>query len=460
MDVHIVFLLMIMVADARDIYEKIGYFWHITDIHYDSLYHNGARKGCWKAEHEGGNSASRLQRGPAGRFGDYSCDASWDLIESAAQMMKSKHNDVNVEFILWTGDSLSHFTKHHQDTKKLETLQNLTDLLHKTFSSQFVFPALGHDDPSSRKKMGEMWSRWFPADSLKTFVQGGYYMFERKTEKLQIVVLNTNLMRKGENDVDAAKQWDWLLAVMRKLKKNGETAYLVGHMAPGCDERQRAIQGTHSQAFTDYYNKKYLSLVRQFSEIIVGQFFGHLHSDTFRVIYNERGHPASWAMLAPALTPRRTADGPNNPGLRLYKFNQNTGQILDYTQYYLDLTTANLDNQAKWSVEYNFSAHYMINNITPLALHNLAEKLSNASGDNPTFNRYYRANSVRFHSNQHSSCDATCAHAHYCGITRLDYQEHEHCLKTAASVVASYSLTSTPLNCFSLLSLFAIFKVR
>ncbi|XP_044756702.1 acid sphingomyelinase-like phosphodiesterase 3b isoform X2 [Coccinella septempunctata] len=401
-----------------------------------------------------------MQRGPVGRFGDYSCDASWDLIESAAHMMKSRPN-VNVEFVLWTGDSLSHSTKHHQDINKLELLQNITDLLHKTFSSQFVFPALGHDDPSSRKKMGEMWSRWFPADSLKTFVQGGYYIIERKTEKLQIVVLNTNLMRKADNDPEAARQWEWLEGVMKKLKRNMETAYLVGHMAPGCDERQRtALPGTHSQAFTDFNNKKYLELIRKYSELIVGQFFGHLHSDTFRVIYNERGHPTSWAMLAPALTPRRLTDGPNNPGIRLYKYNQNTGQILDYTQYYLDLSAAKEHNHAEWAVEYNFSTHYMINNITPLALHNLAEKLSNASGDNPTFNRYYRANSVRFHNNQHSTCDATCAHTHYCAITRVDYHEHEQCLKTAASVVSSYSLTSTPLNCFSLLSLFVIFKVR
>ena len=39
------------------------------------------------------------------------------------------------------------------------------------------------------------------------------------------------------------------------------------------------------------------------------------------------GRPVSWMMLTPALTPRWTADGPNNPGLRLYKFNKNTGQV-------------------------------------------------------------------------------------------------------------------------------------
>ncbi|KAK4883010.1 hypothetical protein RN001_006329, partial [Aquatica leii] len=147
----------------------------------------------------------------------------------------------------------------------------------------------------------------------------------------------------------------------------------------------------------------------------------------------------SWAMLAPSLTPRRTTDGPNNPGIRLYKFDKDTGQVFDYTQYYLDLSTANKKGEAEWTVEYNFSSYYGITNITPLSLHNLAEKLTQYSpSDNPTFTRYYRANSVRIHNeSQIHLCDLSCAHNHYCAITRIDYHEHEDCLKTAASALAS-----------------------
>lgn len=32
-------------------------------------------------------------------------------------------------------------------------------------------------------------------------------------------------------------------------------------------------------------------------------------------------------MMAPALTPRRINGGANNPGLRLYKFDTDTGQV-------------------------------------------------------------------------------------------------------------------------------------
>lgn len=46
---------------------------------------------------------------------------------------------------------------------------------------------------------------------------------ERKESKLQIVVLNTNLMRKGDNDEEARRQWEWLNAVLNKTQKNRAT---------------------------------------------------------------------------------------------------------------------------------------------------------------------------------------------------------------------------------------------
>lgn len=61
--------------------------------------------------------------------------------------------------------------------------------------------------------------------------------------------------------------------------------YLVGHMAPGPDERQADALPN----FEERYSRKYIQLIRRYSDIIVGQFFGHLHSDTFRVIYDEKG---------------------------------------------------------------------------------------------------------------------------------------------------------------------------
>ncbi|ENN77739.1 hypothetical protein YQE_05809, partial [Dendroctonus ponderosae] len=226
------------------------------------------------------------------------------------------------------------------------------------------------------------------------------------------------------------------------MTQNFDLVYLVGHVPPGSDERHRGQSSpAHTIMYKSYHNKRYLKIVRKYHSIIVGQFFGHLHSDTFRVMYSENGRPISWAMLAPSITPKRTHDGPNNPGLRIYKFDKYSGEVFDYTQYYLDLSTANNNGKADWVVEYNFSTYYGINDITPLNLHTLADKFTQeTSTENSVFNKYYKANSVRIHSRSSANCDDVCIHTHYCAITRIDYDEHKECLKVDASALSSSSL--------------------
>ncbi|XP_066151569.1 acid sphingomyelinase-like phosphodiesterase 3b [Euwallacea fornicatus] len=437
------FGLFLLVGARREDYDRIGYFWQITDIHYDPHYtvHSDYKRGCWRHENNGGSSSNRNgnkgQRRASdenlGKYGEYNCDSTWELIESAAKFMKSRQSD-NVEFVLWTGDGLSHFAiKHLSESHQLEMVQALTDLLGKTFPVQFVFPALGHDDPPFKKHLGRMWSRWLPTDSIKNFETGGYYIIERKLRKLQIIVLNTDLMRTSEADEDANRQWRWLDKVLFKFEKNKQTAYLVGHVAPGHDERQSGLfQPTH-KSYSNYHNQKYLDLVRNYSSTIVGQFFGHLHSDTFRVVYDKDGDPASWAMIAPSITPKRNHLGPNNPALRLYKFNRDTGQVYDYTQYYMDLSQANSHSKAEWTVEYNFTSYYGLNEISSENLHNLARKfISTGQGVSSLFQRYHLANTVKVPPHPRDNCDLSCVHNHYCAITQIDIIDFEECLKRTA----------------------------
>lgn len=47
-------------------------------------------------------------------------------------------------------------------------------------------------------------------------------MVERKNKQPQIVVLNTNLMRK-DNDEEATQQWIWLNKTLEEFQKNDKT---------------------------------------------------------------------------------------------------------------------------------------------------------------------------------------------------------------------------------------------
>ena len=62
-------------------------------------------------------------------------------------------------------------------------------------------------------------------------------------------------------------------------------------------------------------------------------------------------------------------------------------QVLDYRQYYLDLSTANERNVAEWLPEYNLTEYYGLNDVSPYELHNLVESFA-AQGGATLFTRF------------------------------------------------------------------------
>lgn len=59
---------------------------------------------------------------------------------------------------------------------RLQYLQNLTDLLSRTFKAQFVFPALGHEDIGvSFEQLSLLWQQWLPQEAMDTYLRGWYW---------------------------------------------------------------------------------------------------------------------------------------------------------------------------------------------------------------------------------------------------------------------------------------------
>ncbi|XP_050536756.1 acid sphingomyelinase-like phosphodiesterase 3a [Daktulosphaira vitifoliae] len=445
------FAFIICVTAITTASSRIGYFWHITDIQYDANYVTATddyAKNCKQSSDDLELMIAVERRRPTnsrGTLGDYACDSPWSLVKSAVRAMKEKHGD-NIEFILWSGDSVS--LDVNDASARVVAIQNVTNLLSHTFSSQFVFPVLGHDDPGALlgqrigyTELGYYWRQWLPTDAIQTFNKGGYYTIEQKSNKLRIIALNSNAFTSYENDEDVNpnEQLAWLERILLKSAKNKETVYLVSHKCPGVNERDP----DEAPKFHDKYSSKYLQLIRRYANIIVGQFCGDLHSDTFRIVYDHNKRPVSWMMMSPSLTPSKSPGISNNPGLRLYKFNINSGHILDYTQYYIDLETSTNGSPDDWRVEYNLTQYYGLHEITPRSLHEVAEtfQLDNSI----QFDRYIEANSVRLH--QSRECNLECRRMHYCAVRELDYSRFHSCVETAAEAL---SVSASPPHCHTL----------
>ena len=128
--------------------------------------------------------------------------------------------------------------------------------------------------------------------------------------------------------------------VMITAEANGEYIYIIGHIPPG------------DSNYLSQCSKRYNALIDRFSYIIKGQFFGHTHYDEFRVIheYFNKTNIAGIIFSAPSITTYSN----RMPSFRVYDVNCSNNELLDYTQYYLNITKANLnpDEIPTWELQY------------------------------------------------------------------------------------------------------------
>jgi len=402
--------------------KNYSHFWHIADLHWD-MYYGTKLSRCWRGRYD-----SIRKAGP---MGNHACNSPWSLVESAVKSMAEIWSDV--EFIILSGDIVSDEFKGEE---RMQGIQNVTDLFMRTFAGHFVFPVLGETDPLEYEKLATIWKPWMPNDAINTFIEGGFYMLELKQRKLKVIIMNTNLWtEKGAaiyKSSDPAGQWAWLESVLAKCDANNQMAYMVGHIAPGGDERQET---NYRHRLLPEFNAQYIDLINKYSHIISGQFFSHLHSDTFRILFSKvTEEPISAIFLAPSVTPLRTPSGANNPGIRLYETEKVAGTIVNYEQYFLDLDEANKEGKTKWYKEYDLLSYYNFKNVTPQALHNLAQNFLRGEDRAIVFEKYWMANSVQGYK---SPANISFANNHFCTITHLDYDLLKNCLSTRASPLAA-----------------------
>ncbi|XP_051999395.1 acid sphingomyelinase-like phosphodiesterase 3b [Xyrauchen texanus] len=271
-----------------------------------------------------------------------------------------------------------------------------------------------------------LWQDWLDPTSKESFKIAGYY-----TEKLlnqtgfRVVVLNTNLYydqnKLTENIKDPADQFNWADKVLRDAAKNNEKVYLIGHVPPGFFEKKR-----QKPWFRQEFNKRYIDLIKKHHDVILGQFFGHHHTDSFRLFYSSNGSPISAMFLTPGVTPWKTTlpgvmDGANNPGIRVFEYDTKTLLVKDVVTYYLNLTYANIA-RARWEKEYRLTEAFHVPDASPASMHRVLEQISK---EKCYLQKYYEYNSVSYDL---TDCNADCRIDHVCSVREVDFDDYERCV--------------------------------
>uniref|UniRef100_A0A8C7YAV9 Acid sphingomyelinase-like phosphodiesterase n=1 Tax=Oryzias sinensis TaxID=183150 RepID=A0A8C7YAV9_9TELE len=425
-----------------------GSFWHITDLHWDPTYEVTDQPELVCA------SSGKRPALSAGRFGDYVCDSPWHLINSSVYAMKSILPDP--DFIIWTGDDTPHVPNEDLGEEAvINIISNLTSAITEVFPHTKVYSALGNHDfhPKSQlpaspntiyNRTAELWNHWLELESKQTFKKGGYY-----TEKLlnrngyRMLVLNTNLYydqnQATQNMDDPADQFNWADQILTEAAAIKEKVYIIGHVPPGFFEKKRS-----KPWFAPKFNRGYLDLIEKHHSVILGQFFGHHHTDSFRMFYNKDRLPISTMFLSPGVTPWETTlpgvvNGANNPGIRVFEYDTDTLLVKDVVTYYLNLTHANAA-RGRWEKEYRLTESFRVPDASPASMHQTLERMAN---ERCYLQKYYEFNSVSYDL---TDCDSDCRVDHVCAAREVDFDRYEDCLvKEGAASVFSGRLLFLPI---------------
>ncbi|NXP42357.1 ASM3B phosphodiesterase, partial [Leiothrix lutea] len=292
----------------------------------------------------------------------------------------------------------------------------------------------------------ELWRPWLSDASLPLFRAGGFY-----SEKLpgpgtrgRMVVLNTNLYYDQNNETaaeeDPGGQFQWLEETLTNASRADEMVYIVGHVPPGFFEKKRG-----KPWFRGSFNRRYLGIVQKHHGVIAAQFFGHHHTDSFRMFYSHTGAPISVMFLAPGVTPWKTtlpgvSNGANNPAIRVITYDQDTLQVLDMVTYFLNLTHANTmasrqeEGFPVWEEEYQLTRDFQVPDGSAGSMQTVLERISR---DPHYLQLYYEFNSARYDL---ELCDQECRVDHVCAIREVDFIKYDECVKANRSVSAASSL--------------------
>jgi len=138
--------------------------------------------------------------------------------------------------------------------------------------------------------------------------------------------------------------------------------------------------------------------------------------------------PVISMFMAPSVTPwfiPLPDVGSNNPGVRLYKYSRETGHIVDYTQYFLNLSAANTAGHDNWRVEYRATEAYGISAVDAASWNEVIQRFVSGSESLDLFSRYYHFNSVSYDL---SDCTGECKKQHICAASEVDADKYSQCL--------------------------------
>ena len=382
---------------------------HITDMHIDIDFEKNAPSTC---DYFLCCRNSMTGSNPAGMYGAYGCDFP---LETANLLLEHLETLSGIDLVVYGGDNPPHDIWLETEESQMNAHSLVISMMKKHLPNTPIYPVLGNHEsfPESEyiqsrymnltAALAKLWKSWapFPEGALETLSLGGYYTLMLKP-KLRLISYNSDYgylynfySLLNHKNPAYTKQTQWIQETLETARRNGEKVLIVGHIPPG-------IGST-----TDEYGDWYYNITNHFSDIIVGQLFGHTHQDHFKVL--QRNNQVFGPVL---ITPSVTTFPQQNPSFRVYTIDSETFEMLDYDQYFLNITKANiLAREGKLpQFELNYSARelYQLKDLSAESWWDLVQRFKTNS---TLFMEYFANVNARSVT---TACDADCRKKYIC----------------------------------------------
>lgn len=150
------------------------------------------------------------------------------------------------------------------------------------------------------------------------------------------------------NSTDPLGQLAWLVNILQYSEDHNQKVHIIGHIP---------IDSCLNSWSVNYYN-----IINRYESTIVGQFFGHTHTDSYKMFYDVKNltRPVGVAYITGSVTTYSYL----NPSYRVYTvdgfYENSTYQVLDHETYIMNITDANLTMNPKWQKEYSAKVNHSL----------------------------------------------------------------------------------------------------
>ncbi|KIM88956.1 hypothetical protein PILCRDRAFT_813955 [Piloderma croceum F 1598] len=362
---------------------------HISDLHIDSRYANGAEANCTSSLCCRANNFNTMSPNktvfPAPRFGAYGCDTPISLVLSTLNAIPelTGTKDEPLAFGVYTGDLVSHDPDNQLSRDITEYSEAIVyDLIKSQLPIGPVYATLGNHDSYNQAQdaphsiggalasqfswnynhLAKLWQHeeWLSDDAVKLAEThySGYAVQYGKN--LKVISLNSDMWYKANyfnyintTDPDVSGMLRFLTDQLQAAEDAGQRAWIIGHVPSGWDGTNPMLNPTNL----------FYQIVDRFSpHVIANIFFGHTHEDQVSIFYSNNGtnmsaetaQTMSWT--APSITPLTNL----NSGFRVYEVDSETFDILDAHTWMTDVNSfSQLDSQGPiFKYEYNTRETY------------------------------------------------------------------------------------------------------